>query len=160
MKVKTYKNGNFTVKSMGECAPYELAKFAQWLCNNLPEDMQADVDTWDTYTAYVICKVNGAKRYYPVTEYDMDNFRNWKTVRFVAESLAPMFTLPNFYMDNDVVWDGVRGTVFYLCNHTPEDARRAMEEAGCKMCTSHSEYAPEMRREAVFVPRNVCFSYC
>ena len=164
MKVKTYKNGNFTVKSMGECAPYELAKFAMWLCNNLPEDMQAGVETGDEYTISITAKTGGKVRYYSVNEDTMNGFRNWKTVRLISEGFAPNFVLPDFYKDEDITWelDGahVKGVLFTFCGHVPDATRKAMEDAGCIMLVSRPMYAPETRHEAAFVPRGVCFSYC
>ena len=158
MKTRAYKNGNVTIKCEGECAPYELPKFAQWLCNRLP--FEAEVETGDAYSMSLIINTDGRKRYYSVREDDMNTFRNWMTVRLVSEGYAPMFRLPDFYADSDVVWDGDEGVMFTLCKPAPEAVRETMEKAGCKFVVSHPAYAPEIRHESVFVPYGVCFSYC
>lgn len=159
MKVKTYKNGNVTVRRETEDAPRDIAAFAEWLCKSLPE-FEGEVKDVYAYVAYIVLSVNGTKWVYPVTEDVVDVYNNGKTCRLVAEDKAPLFTLPSYYDYREVLWNGRKGVIYTFCDSIPEGTRTEMKAAGCVLLRSQSEYAPEIRHAAAFVPYGTPFSYC
>lgn len=161
MKTRVYKNNNVTIKNnTNDIAPSAFKDFAEWLCKSLPEAFEAEVKDVYHYVSYVSLTVNGVKWLYAITGDVVDTFNGGKTCRLIPESKVDLFVLPRFYDSRDFEWDGVKGVVYTFCDAVSEDTRAAMQAAGCVMLVSQSQYAPEIRHMAAFIPYGTPFSYC
>jgi len=166
---KTYRNGNFTVKHepfFDGDMPADFHEFPSWLA--LHEDgfdiyEIGDFECWgNDYGAYYLkAFVNGELGYYPVTPDDFELYLTGKTVRFVRESLAPLFTLPPFYKFSDQTeWEGVKGRMYWMEKPLTDEQRDEMGWNGVKFLHSRCEYAPEIKSDVVFVPNGTTFTFC
>ena len=168
MICKIYKNGNFTVRHesfFDGDMPADFHEFPSWLA--LHEDgfdvyEVGDFECWgNSYGAYYLkAFVNGELGYYPVTTDDYERYVSGRTVRFVRESLAPLFTMPPFYKDADYELDGVRGHIYWMCDPLTVEQREEIGWNGVEFLGSRCEYAPEIKSDVVFVPNGMTFSFC
>lgn len=167
MIVRTYKNGNITVKHEAgyDAAPSTFQKFIADVLEN--DDVNAckvlDFENWGN--AYAVApfwaNVNGTTGVYYVGPLDFEAYRAGRTVRLVRDRIAPAFILPTYYKYQEATRrDGVRGCIYTLCDALDQETADEMRAADCDVLTSACEYAPEIRHAAVFVPDGITFEFC
>ena len=167
MICKAYKNHNVTFKfERGDYVPDHIGDMVSELAYRADAFDVTDVygpECWgNAYAVYPLeITANGFTGVYYFGPYDFDAARAGKTVRLVCDHEAPAFIMPDYYKYAEYKrGDGVRGTVYTLCNPLAPEIADRMRAAGCDVLTSVSQYAPEIKHAAVFVPRGVCFEFC
>lgn len=178
MICKVYKNNNFTIRRdpdfrfRGDPTDDTVETLESLICainDNIDAPDVADVpnaiepQSWgnDYFVYYVVFDVNGAPRYYSLTQDDLDTYNAGRTVRLICDGLAPRFVMPDFcdYYGFKLK-DGTRGTLYKLCKPITGDDREAVKAAGCTILRTQAQYAPEIHHDAVFVPNGICFAFC
>ena len=170
MICKVYKNGNFTIRRDDLDAPAEtledlICAISDWIdapdVADVPNAIEPQAWGNDYGVYYVAFYVNGAPRYYAVTPNDLDAYNAGHTARLICDGLAPQFVMPTFCDHFGCTTpDGVRGTIYRLCDPISDEDRDAMTAAGCTILRTRAQYAPELQHDAVFVPNGTCFSFC
>lgn len=167
MITRAYKNHNVTFKfERGDYVPDNTLDMISEIAFRADAFDVSDVfgpESWgNSYAVYPVhITANGFTGVYYVGPFDLMAAQDGKTVRLVCDREAPAFVMPDFYKYQDVTRkDGTRGCIYTLCNPLGDETADAMRAAGCDVLTSVCEYAPEIKRSAVFVPRGVCFEFC
>lgn len=171
MITRTFRNGNVTIKHQaffdGDM-PRGFHEFPAWLAEHAPCDEfdvyeVSDFECWgNDYGAYYIkAFVNGELGYYPITPDDYEQYVTGKMLRIRRESLAPLFVLPPFFKCADNVdFDGVKGGMYWMESPLTDEQKDEIGWSGVKFLRSHTEYAPEITSDVVFVPNGTVFSFC
>lgn len=161
MKSRVFKNNNVRIRR----EPTHDGEPPRGL-PELLEAMQNDIDAPDVLGAedcwpgcLVTLFVNGAPRRYLMGDGDAGRFRDGLTVSLAYLDDAPLFALPAAYRSEPFEHGGRRGTVHLLCEDPGEAAWADMLAAGCSRLETRTQYAPEIRRPAIFVPAGTPFDY-
>lgn len=169
MLCRTYKNGNITIQHEqffdGDFTP-NFHTFPLWItehadgfdCHEL-----RDFECWgNDYGAYPLeIFVNGELGLYYITPDDCERYAQGYMVRLRRDSLVPLFTLPSYYK----TWrgkhpeTGAKGTLYTLCDNPSEETKAELMHYGCTWHVVVAQYAPEIKRAAVFVPDGIPFDF-
>lgn len=169
MICRTFKNGNFTIQHEawydGPATP-DFEAFPAWVyehADGFDVVEIGDFECWgNSYGAFPIkAYVNGVLGVYYLTPDDCERYATGHMVRIRRDSLAPLFTLPDFYKFCQFTTnDGRKGTLYTLCNVPTVEESEAMGRAGCEFFRVQCQYAPELAHSAVFVPNGTPFEFC
>ena len=70
-------------------------------------------------------------------------------------------TVPRFYDSYRFNLDGVNGTLYKLCNKLSRNDAAILEAVpGVRVLTVQTQYAPEIKHAALFVPRGIVRNLC
>lgn len=178
---RKFKNHNFTVRRdlMEEGLTVEtLDQLVELVHNDIdaPEvayiaggDSVEFVHVGNMYASeFVAFEFEGARYWYKVDSDMVEEFNAGKTVRFVTDKTdkAPYFILPSYSSSASAMYEGEAGVIFeYAYNHRNNyptgDVLETMLALGCKQVEVRAQYAPELRRRAIFVPygKGITFDY-
>lgn len=166
MYATVYKNGNALIHTEGQYNGY-------W------GDFLADVAYLDELNAsgylgpcnygndyavipLLVCGPHGVY-VYKIGPSDYENVKAGHTARLYADRDYPIFDVPRYYDFVPFELDGCKGTLYKLSAKKWEDLDSEnldrAETCGCKRLGTQSEYAPEMRHIALFVPNGVSHWY-
>lgn len=161
MRATVFKNNNVRIRrepSFDGDATATLAGLLEAMCADPDAPDVIDVEECHPHQL-VTLEVNGAPRRYFMDEADAERFASGRTVSLAYLDDAPLFTLPGFRRCGGFELGGRAGTLYVLCGEPSADEREAMEAAGCSVLASRSQYAPEIRGAAVFVPAGTPFEH-
>ena len=96
---------------------------------------------------------------YQIGPSDYEKVKAGHTVRLYADRDYPIFDVPKYYDFSTFELDGCKGTLYKLSAKKWEDLDEEnldrAEACGCTRLWTQAQYAPEMRRMALFVPCGV-----
>lgn len=158
MIVRTFKNGNAHIKREDE-TPATLEDFVS-LVANCPEIncvTVRDFESWgNDYGAYPVEICGPAGQYaYQVTPGDLERFNSGRRVILQADRDYPLFDVPRYYDFYPVEIDGRRYMLYKLRTPLDQEDVERLEFYGCKVLQGRTEYAPEIRFQALAVPGGV-----
>lgn len=162
MYFKKFKNGNINIHpETGETFTIETA--IEQMANSIEIDFvellneSAPIYYGNFYAVYGL-NIGFAEYHFGVDE--METLNSGRVVKLRKIDDLPQILIPSFYDYYSFELGGVDGVLFKLCDKvTPEKRAEFENVSGVQVLNVSPQYAPEIKRAALFVPRGVNYWY-
>lgn len=158
-----FANGNINVHADGDKWD-KVEDFISDLANSAELDFidvmneGAPEYAGNDYAYYVI---NIAWGEYHVDSYMVRRLNDGYVVKLEKWGDVARLTVPRFYDSYRFNLDGVNGTLYKLCDKLSRNDAAILEAVpGVRVLTVQTQYAPEIKHAALFVPRGIVRNLC